>query len=169
MIPLRAVGGNVLLRRVAADVHRASLLILGGKSHNVLQIGEVVGLGGRWTQNRPWFPPAPIPHRTTLDNGSWDPDWKAPDLTFRARPKPARFDAGHIEWLQDLKVGDLVVYIQARVYDVFQHDGQDILVYPGDFIQAVVEGTSLDDPKARRYEKDEFADDTPQRNVHGPA
>lgn len=168
MIPLRAVGGNVLLRRVAMDEHRASLLILGGKTANVLQLGEVVGLGGRWTQNRPWFPPAPVPHRTPLDNGSWDPDWKAPDLTFRARPKPARFDRGHESWLQDLKVGDLVVYIQARVYDVFKHDGHDILVYPGDWIQAVVEDSTLSDPSRRRYEQDEFSDPTPQRNVHGP-
>ena len=169
MIPLRACGGNVLLRRVSMDVHRSSLLILGGQSNNVLQMGEVVGLGGRWTQNRPWFPPAPTPHRAPLDNGKWDPDWKAPDLTFRARPKPARFDAGHEEWLRDLKVGDLVIYIQARIYDVFQHDGQDIIVYPGDWIQAVVEDSTLSDPARRRYEKDDYSDPTPPRNPHGPA
>ena len=39
--PLRAVGGNVLLRRMAMDVHRASLLILGG-SYGVLGMGDVV-------------------------------------------------------------------------------------------------------------------------------
>jgi hypothetical protein len=171
-IPLRAVGGNVLMRKVAMDVHRAGLVVYGGKSSTVLQVGEIVGLGGRWTQDRPWFPPPPIPKRTPLGNGSWDPDWKAPDLTFRARPLPARFDAAHQEWLSTLKVGDLVIYVQSRAYDVFVWEGEDIIVYPGNWIHGLVDETSIAlYPELRRFEREHF-DDAPHtvsKNLHAPA
>lgn len=171
MIPLRAVGGNVLLKKVAADVHRSGLVVYGGKSTTVLQLGEVVGLGGRWTQDRPWFPPMPTPRRTTLDDGSWDPDWKPPDMTNRVRPKPAQFNEGHQSWLDGLRAGDLVVYIQSRVYDVFEWEGVDLLVYPGNWILGVAGDLSISEEELRRYERDDF-DDAPHvtpKNIHGPA
>jgi len=167
MIPLRAIGGNVLLKRVAMDVHRAGLVVYGGKSSTVLQVGEVVGLGGRWTQDRKWFPPMPTPRRTTLDDGSWDPNWRPPDLTHRTRPFLPSFSAGHQEWLSSLKVGDLAIYVQSRVYDDFEYDGQRILVYPGNWILGIVDETTLA-PELRRYEGDEYVDDKPMHNPRGP-
>jgi hypothetical protein len=170
VIPLRACGGNVLLKKVAMDEHRAGLIIYGGGSPLVLQVGEVVGLGGRWTQDRPWFPPMPTPHRTPLDNGKWDPDWKPPDLTDRARPQPASFCASHEAWLTELEVGDLVVYVQARVYDHFVWEGHDVLIYPGNWLMGVITGTSLNaSPELRRYEGEQF-DDAPHhraKNIRG--
>jgi hypothetical protein len=71
--------------------------------------------------------------------------------------QPARFDAAHKDWLEDLKVGDLVVYTQARCYDVFPWNGEDILVYPGDWLHGRVEETSLaEHPELRRYLPDTF-------------
>lgn len=170
VIPLRAVGGNVLLRKVAMDVHRAGLVVYGGKASTVLQVGEVVGLGGRWTQDAQWFPPMPTPRRTTLDNGSWDPDWKPPDMTHRARPRPPRFDDAHRAWLETVKVGDLVVYVQSRVYDFFVWEGEDILVYPGNWLHGVVDDSMLAlHPELRRFEGEQF-DDAPHAkppNIRG--
>lgn len=167
MIPLRACAGNVLLKRTAMDVHRAGLVVYNAPT-TVLQVGELVGLGGRWTQDQSWFPPIPQPRRTTLDNGSWDPDWKPPDMTFRQRPKPPVFTPEHAAWLSDLKVGDLVIYVQARVYDFFVWEGADILIYPGCWLMGhVIEGTILN-PDARRYLREQF-DDAPHhkpKNLH---
>lgn len=167
---LRAVGGNVLLKKVAADVHRSGLVVYGGKSTTVLQLGEVVGLGGRWTQDRPWFPPIPNPHRTPLVevvNGvmqerwddNWKPSWKTPD-SRTVRPKPAQFNEGHRAWLEEIKVGDLVVYIQSRVYEFFEWEGEDILVYPGNWIMGVAGDLTITEEELRRYERDQF-DDAP--------
>ncbi len=171
MIPLRACGGNVLLKKVALDAHRSGLVVFGGKATTVLQVGEVVGLGGRWTQDQPWFPPVPTPRRTTLDNGSWDPNWKPPDMTHRLRPKPPIFTEEH--WLRAihlLQVGDLVVYVQSRVYDFFVWEGKDILIYPGGWLMGVVtEAAIVTHPELRRYEGEQF-DDAPHhqaRNIHG--
>lgn len=156
-IPLRAIGGNVLLRKVAMDAHTCGLVIYNGGQNKVLQIAEVVGLGGRWTQNRPWQPPMPAPRRPLMPDGSPDMSWKPPDLSRLPQPQPARFGEGHKAWLEDLKVGDLVVYTQARTYDVFPWDGEDILVHPGDWLHGRIEDSTLaEHPELRRYIRDEF-------------
>jgi hypothetical protein len=169
--PFRACAGNVLLLKVAMDAHQSGLIIYGGGSPSVLQVGEIVGLGGRWSQDRPWFPPMPTPHRTPLDNGKWDDSWKPPDMTDRARAKPALFDAAHAAWLDELSVGDLIVYVQSRVYDHFEWEGRDVLVYPGNWVYGAITGTSLNaNPHLRRYEGEQF-DDAPHhkaKNPHGP-
>jgi hypothetical protein len=153
-LPFRAVGGNVLLRRVKQD---GSILTLEGFDSRVMQLAEVVGLGGRWTQGAQWFPPPPTIDKyrnAILDSGSLDPGWRPPDLSNRARPKPPVFTEAHEDLLRDLKVGDLVVYITARVYDHFRYESQDILVYPGNWIQGVVTDFHLADrPEVRRYER----------------
>ncbi len=156
-IPLRGVGGNVLLRKVAMDVHRGQLVVYNGGQGQILQVGEVVGLGGRWTQNRPWQPPMPAPRRPMMPDGSPDMAWKPPDLSRMPQIQPARFDEAHKAWLEDLKVGDLVVYTQARCYDVFRWEDEDILVMPGDWLHGRVEETSLaEHPELRRYLPDTF-------------
>ena len=71
----------------------------------------------------------------------------------------------------ELKPGDLIVYIQSRVYDVFEWEGEDILVYPGNWIMGVADSMTITDAELRRYERDEF-DDAPHVtpvNLRGPA
>lgn len=167
-IPLRACGGNVLLRKVAMDIHTAGLIGIAGPSSNVIQVAEVVGLGGRWTQNRPWQPPMPAIRQGTLDDGSPDPRWKPPDLSRLPQRQPARFDEGHKAWLEDLAVGDLVTFQQARSYDVFQWRGVDILVFPGDWIFGkLTSGPLVDQPHLRRYMQDSFDTAAPDRKLRG--
>jgi hypothetical protein len=166
-IPLRALGGNVLLRKVAMDVHLGQLVIFNAGGGKVLQVGEVVGLGGRWTQDRPWQPPMPAIRPVLMEDGSVDPNWKPPDLSRMPQIQPARFDQRHIERLDTLKVGDLVVYTQARAYDVFNWKGEDILVYPGNWIHGRVEESSINDPSKRRYLLDNFDTEAPDRKLHG--
>ena len=161
--PLRAVGGNVLLRKVAMDVHRSGLVIYSSGQAQIFQIGEVVGLGGRWTQDRPWQPPMPTVRRGTLDNGDPDPNWRPPDLSQRPAILPARFAEGHREWLETVKVGDLVVYTQARAYDIFTYKDEDFIVYPGCWLHGTVEHASIaDHPELRRYMKDSFDTEAPK-------
>jgi hypothetical protein len=168
MPPFRAVGGNVLLRKVAMDAHRSGLAIYSSGQALIFQIGEVVGLGGRWTQDRPWQPPMPTVRRGVLDNGSPDMNWTPPDLSQRPAILPARFDEGHRAWLETVKVGDLVVYTQARAYDVFTWHDEDFIVYPGCWLHGRVENTSISDhPELRRYMKDSFDTAAPDRKRHG--
>ena len=163
-VPLRGIGGNVLLRKVSMDVHRGQLIVYNTMQGNILQVGEIVGLGGRWTQNQPWQPPMPTPKRTLMPDGSPDPIWKPPDLSRVPQRQPARFQAGHEGWLEDLKVGDLVVYTLARCYDVFPWNGEDILVYPGEWLHGRVEDVSVaDDPSLRRYLPDTFDTEATKR------
>ncbi len=166
-LPIRAVGGNVLLRKVAMDVHRSGLVVYGAGNGLVLQVGEVVGLGGRWTQDRPWQPPMPNVQPDYI-NGRIDPNWKPPDLSRRPEILPARFAAGHQDWLETVKVGDLVVFTQARAYDVFQFENEDIIVYPGCWLHGRVEETSMaDHPELRRYLPDSFDTEAPDRKLRG--
>lgn len=54
----------------------------------------------------------------------------------------------------DLKLGDIVVYNQARVFDHFRFHASDILVYPGYWILGIVkDGVLVEHPELRRYEK----------------
>ena len=130
------------------------LTLIGGRSDGVMQIGEVVGLGGRWNQERAWAPPMLTPKRGEMLDGSSERDWKAPDLSMRPAPPVARFTDGHLRGLDDLKAGDLVVYYNARVYDHFSHDGTDILVYPGNWIVGVVTEALLSEaPELRNYDQ----------------
>lgn len=92
-------------------------------------------------------------------------------MTNRVRPKPAQFNEGHQSWLDGLRAGDLVVYIQSRVYDVFEWEGVDLLVYPGNWILGVAGDLSISEEELRRYERDDF-DDAPHvtpKNLRGPA
>lgn len=151
-IPLRALGGNVLLRKVKQD---GTILTLEGFDHRVLQLAEVVGLGGRWTEDKPWSPPMPMhdKHRNgIMDDGTLDPNWRPPDLSGAPRRPCPVFTPMHAERLRDLKVGDLVVYISSRVYDHFRWESFDILVYPGNWIVALVEDSHLTRER-RRYER----------------
>lgn len=157
MPPLRAVGGNVLIRKVALDIHRGDLVGFAGTTNTILQIGEIVGLGGRWSQWRPWQPPVPAIRPILMPDGSQDPNWRPPDLSMRPAILPGRFDEGHIEWLSQLKVGDLVVFTQARAYDTFRWNDEDIIVFPGCWLHGIVEDTAIaDHPELRRYLPDTF-------------
>lgn len=162
--PFKPIGGNVLLRRVKDDVRT---FLVEGRDNRVLQVGEMIGLGNRWTEDAQWWPPVPVPRRTDAfteikdeyGNGTgryregWDPDWKPPDMSQKLPRPAARFGLGHERLLSDLKVGDLVVYTSARIYDVFAWENEDILLYPGNFIHAVIERSHLaDHPEARRYD-----------------
>lgn len=156
-LPFRAVGGNVLLRRVKQD---GMLLTVEGFDSRVLQLAEVVGLGSRWNQDRKWLPPMPTQSKErsrTLIDGTQDPDWKPmwryPDSST-PRPPPVVFTEGHRARIEDLSIGDLVVYVTSRVYDHFQWREHDILVYPGNWLLGVVTETHLAErPELRRYER----------------
>lgn len=149
-VPFRAVGGNVLLRRVKGDV---SLFLVEGRDDRSLQVGEVCGIGSRWTQDKKWWPPMPRVERGVLDNGKPDPTWTPPDLSNVPRCPPPRFGVGHVDALVEIAVGSLVVYNKARIYDTFRWEGEDFLVYPGNWIHGVVEDTYLaENPDVRRYE-----------------
>src|SRR5258707_496000 len=124
-LPLRAVGGNVLLRRVIPTSSRV-LTLIGGRDTGVIQLAEVVGLGGRWNQDRKWAPRMPTQRRGEMLDGSSERTWKAPDLSSRPAPPVANFADGHRLTIDDVRVGDLVCYVGARVYDHFTHDGADI-------------------------------------------
>ncbi len=154
-IPLRACGGNVLLRRVRQD---GSLILIQGIDDRLLQVGEVVGLGGRWPQYRPWSPPRVTPRRGYLDpemNGGKHEleDFKAPDFSLEPpRVKHGVFSEAAAAQLDDLKVGDLVVFVNSRAYDHFRWGNDDILVYPGNWIYGVVTGTHVaENPEVRRF------------------
>jgi hypothetical protein len=156
-LPIRAVGGNVLLRRVTQDT---ALILWGRMQTGVVQLGEVVGLGNRWTQRAPWSPPTPQQSKDRngrLDDGrldpNWRPMWRYPDSSTPRRPVPV-FTHAHEMDLDDLKVGDLVVYNHARVYDHFPFGEFDIFVYPGCWIYGVVTGLHVNDPSVRRYERE---------------
>lgn len=163
---LRAVGGNVLLVKVASDEHTGLIYGLAGASNQVMQIGEVVGLGGRWTQGGPWQPPIPVVRRTTLDNGGWDKDWRPPDLSHAPRRQPAVFGEAHLASLDTVKVGSLVVFTQSRAYDVFRWEGRDIIVFPGQWLHGVLEGVPIAErPELRRYMLDTFDTAAPEKPV----
>ena len=167
-IPLRAVGGNVLLRRVANDVYRGDLVVMTSGNGQILQIGEIIGLGGRWTQDRPWQPPMPAVRPILLEDGSVDPNWKPPDLSRMPQIQHATFDERHRERLDTLKVGDLVIFTQARAYDVFQWLGADIVVYPGNWLHGKLEeGAIVAIPGLRRYMQDTFDTEAPDRRLRG--
>lgn len=154
-VPLRAVGGNVLLRRVKQD---GMILTMEGFDHRTLQLAEVVGLGSRWGQDAKWFPPRVTIDKyrnAIMDDGSLDPNWQPPDMSNVARPPPPVFTEGHaLAAENELHVGDLVVYVTSRVYDHFRYEAHDILVYPGNWIMAVVtDGHLVNRPELRRYER----------------
>lgn len=161
--PFRAVGGNVLLRRVRMD---GKILLLQNRADGILQVGEVLGLGGRWTQDAKWWPPMGQQNKQraeTLERegralvgergvSEWKPMWRYPDSSTPRKPSPV-FTPMHAGLLDSLKVGDLVVFTNARVYDTFKWENEDILVYPGCWIHGVVTDTHLDNfPSLRRYE-----------------
>lgn len=166
--PIRPVGGNVLLRRVLNTEVQSSLLkLVGGKDGRVLQIGEVLGLGSRWTQDAEWWPPMPVENRARAQEiernqmrqdgidgplADWKPMWKTPD-SFTRRKKPPAFTFGHKLALSELQVGDLVVYNAARAYDTFEFEGDVCIVYPGNWIYAIVDQAKLvEQPELREYD-----------------
>jgi hypothetical protein len=162
--PLRAIGGNVLLRRLKED-HRVFLNET--KNKGVLQLGEVVGLGSRWTQDAPWFPPIPQQDRARSERlereqralvgeapgvTPWKPMIRTPDSLTRRKPPP-QFSLGHKLALGDINIGDLVYYSTPRIYDHFEYEGDDIIIYPGCWLYGVVTDTYLADPTVRRTER----------------
>jgi hypothetical protein len=60
------------------------------------------------------------------------------------------------EWKIDVppRVGDLVVYLQPRIFDHFRWGSKDILVYPAEWVLGVVSDCFLaDHPNEREYER----------------
>ncbi len=147
--PFRACAGNVLLRRVKQD---GKLIWLQGIDPRLLQIAEVVGISERWPQWRAWCPPLVVPRRGEMLDGTQEPDWKPPeDLNYA--PKPVGWGPDAEARINDIKVGDLVVFAQSRVYTTFKWGDADILVYPGNWLYGVVEEHHLvEHPELRRYE-----------------
>lgn len=164
------MGGNVLLRRVRED---SPILLNQQADPGVTQVGEIVGLGDRWTQDSVWNPPVCVAQQKNLHQsrrdylwgkdadgeevfdprgGHLDPDWKPTYVPERPRTPGPRFTPAHRASRQAIKVGALVVFINARVYEVFRWETEDLLVYPGNWILGVIEGSYLaDHPDARRY------------------
>jgi hypothetical protein len=126
---LRATGTKVLLRRVKSA---ASFLFYEDRTPGVLQVGEIISLGPRWTADVIWRPPMP---------GATE------------RPKGVVWTHGHEAILQEVKEGDLVVFNMARVLDHFCHEGADILVYPGNWILGVLDKTCIPPKPHRFYER----------------
>ncbi len=155
-IGLRACGGYVLLRRVRQD---GSLILLQGIDDRLLQVAEVVGLGGRWAQYRRWSPPFVTPRRGYLDpemNGGKHEleDFKAPEMCIMPAREPCAWgpEGEALAQLENLKVGDLVVFVNSRTYDYFRWGNDDILVYPGNWLYGVVTETHVaDHPEVRRF------------------
>lgn len=162
---IRACGGNVLLRRVKQD---GGTIIIFDRQPGVLQLGEIIGLGGRWTQDSPWSPPFSQQDKARADDlereqralmgaapgvSAWKPMWRFPDSSTPRPPTPV-FTPIHEGLVGHLHVGDLVIFNQARVYEVFKWEGDDILVYPGNWILGVVSGLPMDVPEVRRYEEE---------------
>lgn len=159
--PFRAVGGNVLLRRVRLD---GRVLVLQDRQDGVLQVGEIVGLGGRWTQESKWWPPFQRQDRQRAEQlerdgramvgekgvSAWKPMWRYPDSSTPRKPEPS-FTPMHEKLVAELKVGDLVVFVNSRVYETFKWETEDILVYPGCWLQGIVDGSHLNEG-LRRYE-----------------
>lgn len=167
--PIRAVGGNVLLRRVQnADAYSSILKLVGGKDGRVLQIGEVLGVGSRWTQDSQWSPPIPNQDRARSESleregralvgerpgvSEWNPMRRFADSSTY-RPLPPAFSLGHKLALADVQPGDLVVYNAARIYDYFEFEGDNVLLYPGNWIYGVVEQTNIaEQPELREYDR----------------
>lgn len=146
----------MLLRRVRED---SPLLIVQNRQQSVMQLGEVLSLGPRWRQDRPWLASLPFPtedkYRSgVLDDGTLDPEWKPSDRSI-AWDRPMSSLA---EFEGELAVGDLVVFTNARVLDHFTWEGDDILVYPGNWLHGVVTGIHLaTNPDLRRYEREDFS------------
>ena len=157
--PFRAVGGNVHLRRVK---HDSPLLLLQETDTRVLQVGELVSCGSRWTQDSVWNPPISLQgqkarhlsDQARMLDGSLDPDWKPVHVPERPRVRGPIFTEAHAWLTSEIKPGDLVVYNQARVYETFKYDGQDYLIYPGCWLLGVVKDAHLSmNPHLRRYEE----------------
>lgn len=155
-IPLKAVGSNVILREVKADV---SFLLVEAKAQgkSPYRIGEVQSLGDQWTMDRVWYPPIPQQRRTPLLDGSWDKDWKPEVISEKPRLRPPIWTEEHARRVSLVKPGDLVVYINARTYDTFTWNGEDFLLYPGCWLQAVITDTFLaNNPDFRRFDHAEL-------------
>lgn len=165
--PIRAVGGNVLLRKIAhADVV-TFLKLIGGRDGRVLQVGEVLGLGSRWTQERQWFPPFAEQNKARSEElersqrallgergvSAWKPMIRTPD-SMTARLPMAAFTMSHKLELSQLAPGDLVIYNQARIFETFPFQGDDVILYPGNWIYAIVEEANLTErPELREYDQ----------------
>lgn len=148
--PFRAVGGNVLLRRIRED--GPLLLLQETDGRRVLQQAEVVSLGARWTQARRWQPPGLQAAAGEMLDGNRETDFRPPDMAMPMLVNPVSFGQGHLDVLDEVQAGDLVVYSTARPYDSFKYDGFEYVVYPGNWLYGVVRGTHLaDHPEARRY------------------
>lgn len=153
--PFRAVGNRVLLRRVRED---SPLVLTMQRQSAVIQLGEVLAVGPRWRANIPWLAALPFPtedkyRNGVLDDGTLDPEWKPSDRSVDfARPSKTT-----AEFEGELSVGDLVLFVNARILDHFHWEGDDILVYPGNWLHGVVTGIHLaDHPDERRYEPENF-------------
>ena len=152
--PFRAVGNRVLLRRLRQDTGRLWLQENSG-TREVAQLGEVIGLGARWTADAPWVVPMPRQDRRDVApmlDGSADVEWKPEQIEELPRVRPEAIGPTELLALEDVKPGDVVVFINARVLDTFKWGDQDILVYPGNWLLGVVSDTWLANrPEARRY------------------
>lgn len=127
----------------------------------MIQLGEVIAIGPRWRADIPWLAALPWPTQakyrsTELLDGSHDQEHGFSQRTADLPPRPAPKHLAEFEG--ELEVGDLVLFTNARVLDYFHFEGEDILVYPGNWLHGVVTGIHLaDHPEQRRYEPENFS------------
>jgi hypothetical protein len=74
--------------------------------------------------------------------------WKYPDSSTKRKPS-ASFTPMHAGLVSQLTVGSLVIFVNARVYEKFQWETEEILVYPGCWLYGIVENWG---GHMRRYE-----------------
>jgi hypothetical protein len=128
------------------------------RQQDIVQLGEVIGIGSRWRADVTWLAALPFPTEDKyrsgiLDDGTLDKTWTPSDRSIDFR-RPSVSDA---EFEGELAVGDLVLFTNARVLDFFTWDGEDILIYPGNWLHGVVTEVYLsDNPERRRYEPENF-------------
>ena len=158
--PFRAVGNRVLMRRVKLD--DTQLLLFQERQSAVIQVGEILSVGPRWRSDTPWLASLPWPTQakgrsSELDDGTLDKDFAPMIRTADLPSRPLDTDKQIPELWCTIMTGDLVLFTNARILDTFAWEGDDILVYPGNWIHGVVTETYLArSPGARRYELETF-------------
>jgi hypothetical protein len=141
-----------------------SAFLVQERQQQVIQLGEVISIGPKWKADIPWLAALPWPTEDKyrsglLDDDTLDTEWKPMprDVDYQRPAYKEGFFQG------DLEVGDLVLFTNARILDHFHWEGDDILIYPGNWLHGVVTGTFLaDNPAARRYDKEGFESKAPE-------
>ncbi len=77
--------------------------------------------------------------------------WKYPDSSTKRAPLPS-FTPMHADFLPQLTVGALVIFVNARVYEAFHWETEEILVYPGCWLYGIIENWQ-ESAVGRRYER----------------